>query len=51
MVVSVYGEYGEKNFKEKFLVMISIMYLLMYGLCIGSYHDTLITTSSKVEKW
>lgn len=50
MIVNMYGECCGRNFKDKFLVVILIVYVLMYGSCIGSYPIALITIQSKVEK-
>lgn len=47
MALSINGVCCERNFKEKFLVMVLIVFILMYGFHIGSYLDTLITTQVK----
>lgn len=50
MVVSMYGVSDERNFKEKFLVIVSTVYMFMYGFRIESYLDTLIIIQSQVKK-
>lgn len=50
MALSINGVCCERNFKEKFHLKVSIMYVLMFGFRIGGYIDVLIIIQSQVEK-